>query len=462
MTSERLLLADDEPLSRDFMAEALGSLGLEVTAVVDGLKAIEALDQPFDYVFTDLQMPGADGMQVLAESKMRDLDRPVIMVTAHGTMSVAVQALRSGADDILEKPVSLEDLELALVRARERRRLLRENRYFRAQSVGGDLKVFSRAMSGVVDLVARVAPSKATVLITGESGTGKERVAALVHRRSDRADRPYVKINCAAIPESLMESEFFGHEAGAFTGASKRREGRFELADGGTLFLDEVAEMSPVLQAKLLRILQEGEFTRVGGTRTIRSDVRIVVATNRNLEKEVAEGRFREDLYYRLNVVPIHLPPLRERTEEIVPLAEHFLNKGVTLAPDAQDMLRAHRWEGNVRELQNVVQRACLLCENKVITGVLLAGWLRPKVEDDGAGTGDSADILPTQIRIDPIEALVGKTEREVLDALMHATLESCNDNRTKAAEVLGIGVRTLFNRQRNSPRNSTSRPDLS
>ena len=371
---------------------------------------------------------------------MRDLDRPVVVVTAHGTMNVAVQAMRNGADDILEKPVSPEDLELALVRARDRRKLLRENRYFRNQSTGEDLKVFGRAMSAVVDLATRVAPSKATVLISGESGTGKERVAALVHKRSDRADGPFVTINCAAIPDTLMESEFFGHEAGSFTGANKRREGRFELADSGTLFLDEVGEMSPVLQAKLLRVLQDGEFSRVGGNRTLKSDVRIVVATNRDLAQEVAEGRFREDLYYRLNVMPIHLPPLRDRVEEIVPLAQHFLGKGVKLDSMAESILQAYRWEGNVRELQNVIQRACLLCDGGVVTAGLLSSCLRPNL----SGSVEAAPEM-----IDPIDTLVGRSEREVVEELMCATMRSCDNNRTKAAEMLGIGVRTLFNRLR-------------
>ena len=423
------------------MAEVLDSLGLNVVLAGNGREAIQALgEHAIDYVFTDLQMPEADGMEVLAEAKMRDLDRPVVVVTAHGTMNVAVQAMRNGADDILEKPASPEDLELALVRAQDRRRLLRENRYFRNQSMGDDLQVFSRAMEGVVELVSRVAPSKATVLISGESGTGKERVAALVHKRSDRANGPFVKINCAAIPDTLMESEFFGHEAGAFTGAKKRREGRFELADSGTLFLDEVGEMSPVLQAKLLRVLQDGEFCRVGGNRNLKSDVRIVVATNKDLAKEVSEGRFREDLYYRLNVMPIHLPPLRECVEEIVPLARHFLGKGVELDSGAETILQAHRWAGNVRELQNVIQRACLLCEGRVMTATLLSSWLTTKV-------CESERILPTMS--DPFEVLVGKSEREVVDALMSATMRSCQNNRTKAAEMLGIGVRTLFNRLR-------------
>jgi len=386
-------------------------------------------------VFTDLQMPGADGVAVLTESKVREPDRPVVLITAHGTMGVAVEAMRKGADDILEKPVSPEDLELALVRVRDRRRLLRENSYFRAESIGSEIRVHSRVMSDLVGLVVRVANSKATVLITGESGTGKERVAALVHRRSDRVDGPFVKVNCAAIPDSLMESEIFGHEAGSFTGASKRREGRFELANGGTLFLDEVGEMSPMLQAKLLRVLQEGEFCRVGGNRTVQVDVRLVAATNRDLKQAVEAGEFREDLFYRLNVVPVHIPPLRERKEEIMPLASHFLGKGVEFAADAEAVLMQHNWPGNVRELQNLVERACLLCRGGVIDARLLRQWIAP------------AAIANPVSSADPVAALVGRSLRDVGDDLILKTLEHCEGHRTRAAAVLEIGVRTLFNR---------------
>ncbi len=444
MARELALLADDEPLSREFLGEALEGFGLKIIAVNDGEQALVALKQhPIDLVFTDLQMPGADGVQVITESKLREPDRPVVLITAHGTMGVAVEAMRKGADDILEKPVSPEDLEVALVRVRDRRRLLRENRYFRAESIGDDLQVYSRIMSDLVELVVRVAPSKATVLITGESGTGKERVAALVHRRSDRSEEPFVKVNCAAIPDSLMESEVFGHEAGAFTGANKRREGRFELANGGTLFLDEIAEMSPMLQAKLLRVLQEGEFSRVGGNRTVQVDVRVVAATNRNLVKAVADGDFREDLYYRLNVVPVHIPPLRERKEEIMPLASHFLTKGVEFAADAEALLTSHSWPGNVRELQNMVQRACLLCWNGVIDAQLLREWLG----QGHLGADSAVASTTTTSTSDAMASLVGCPLRVVGDKLILKTLEQCGGNRTKAAEILEIGVRTLFNR---------------
>jgi DNA-binding NtrC family response regulator len=434
---ELALLADDEPLSRDFLREALTALGVRVVAVGDGSAALRELERrAFDYVFTDLQMPGVDGLGVLAQARQRDPDVPVLLVTAHGTMNVAVRALRGGAADILEKPVSPDDLELALARVRERRRLLRENRYLRAQSVGEELAVCGPATRAVVELVERVARSDATVLITGESGTGKERVAALVHRRSDRAERAFVKINCAAVPEALIESEFFGHEAGAFTGAQRRREGLFELADGGTLFLDEVGEMPLPLQTKLLRVLQEGEVTRVGGSSTKRVDVRVVAASNRDLPRAVRAGRFREDLFYRLNVVPIEVPPLRARRDEIVPLARLFLARGAALSACAERALERHGWPGNVRELQNLMQRASLLSGGRRIDAALLAPWL-----------GESAPLPPPAGAGDPLQALVGRSLRQVEDELIRATLAACDDNRTRAAELLGIGVRTLYDK---------------
>ncbi len=455
MSREMLLLADDEPLSRDFLAEALSTLGFEVHAVVDGQQAIDAMrKQAFDFVVTDLRMPNQDGNAVLAASKAQDPDRPVVLVTAHGTMGTAIEALRGGADDILEKPASLHDLELMTARIRERRRLLRENRYFRAESVGEEMVVAGPKTQAVVALVERIARSKATVLIRGESGTGKERVAALLHRCSDRREKPFVKVNCAAIPESLMESELFGHEQGAFTGAGRRREGRFELADGGTLFLDEIGETTPAMQSKLLRVLQEGEFQRVGGTKTVKVDVRVVAATNRDLWKEVQQGRFREDLYYRLDVVPITLPPLRERPEEIVPLAKRFLRKGLSLTRAAETALREWRWPGNVRELQNVLQRASLLADGDVVDAPQLRSWLR---HDDGATQASAANLHGDAAHGDgsdpdagdPIGALVGRTLDEVTDELVLRTLQRHNGNRTKTAEALGIGVRTLFNRLR-------------
>jgi DNA-binding NtrC family response regulator len=449
-TRDPVLLADDDPLSREFLQEALQACGLEVHAVADGAAAIEALGRrSFDLVVTDLKMPKADGMQVLAASKQAEPERPVVLVTAHGTMHTAVAAMRQGADDILEKPVVFEELELLLTRVLEKRRLMRENRFHRAESVGGELVVASPAMQKVVELVQRIARSRASVLIRGESGTGKEKVAALLHRHSDRAQRPFVKLNCAAIPEALLESELFGHEAGAFTGATRRREGRFELADGGTLLLDEVGEMSPAMQSKLLRVLQEGEFERVGGNRTLRVDTRVVAATNRDLQAEVRAGRFREDLLYRLDVVPVVLPPLRERREEIVPLARHFLRPGVQLDADAEQVLAAWSWPGNVRELQNVVQRVGLLCDDGVVTGELVRRWLHPGGDavTTVAPAAEKVVVLSPAPPSDPVAALVGRPLVDVERELVQRTLAHCGGNRKRTADLLGIGVRTLFNK---------------
>jgi len=374
-----------------------------------------------------------------------DADRPVVLVTAHGAMHVAVEAMRAGAADVLEKPVSVDSLEVLLERLRQRTKLIRENAFLREESVGGDMVVASEQMRSVVEVAARVANSSAAVLVHGESGTGKECIAALVHKRSDRAQRPFIKLNCAAVPESLLESELFGHEAGAFTGAGRRREGRFELADGGTLFLDEVGEMSPAMQAKLLRVLQEGEFERVGGSETVKVDVRVIAATNRDLEVEVDEGRFRGDLLYRLNVVPVTLPPLRERRDDIVPLARHFLRSGLRFAPSAEAALSEWSWPGNVRELQNLVQRVELLVDGDEVDGDAIRRWLTPEAEVEPEPTV----VLPA---VAPVDALVGRSLAEVERELIHRTLESCGGNRKRTAETLGIGVRTLFNKLKDAP----------
>lgn len=453
---DRVLLADDEPLSRDFLEEALVSFGCDVLAVPDGQSAIEAMAVgQFDFVVTDLRMPRADGMTVLQASKESDPDRAVVLVTAHGTMHVAVAAMREGAADVLEKPVALDSLEAVLQRIRERRRLMVENTFLREEAVGGDMVVTSQAMLDVVEMVSRVARSTATVLVRGESGTGKERIAALVHKRSDRAQRPFVKLNCAAMSESLLESELFGHEAGSFTGAGRRRQGRFELADSGTLFLDEVGEMSPAMQAKLLRVLQEGEFERVGGNETLSVDVRVVAATNRDLEVEVEAGRFRGDLLYRLNVVPVWLSPLRERPEDIVPLARHFLRPGLSFEPEAEALLAEWSWPGNVRELQNLVQRVGLLCDSDAVDRELVDQWLQPR----SARAEERTVVLQPA---DPIGGLVGKTLAEVEREVIQRTLTQCRGNRKRTAEKLGIGVRTLFNKLKESPMaaSGTARPD--
>ncbi|MFK7740485.1 MAG: sigma-54-dependent transcriptional regulator [Planctomycetota bacterium] len=471
----RVLVADDEPLSREFLQEALQALGCEVRTVADGQAAIDALaKEAFDVLLTDLRMPRADGMEVLAASREQQPNCQVVLVTAHGTMHVAVAAMREGAVDVLEKPVELDAIEILLERLRERQQLVRENAFLREEVAGDELLVASDKMHAIVQLVERVAPSKASVLIRGESGTGKERLAALVHKRSERAHRPFVKLNCAALPENLLESELFGHEAGAFTGAAKRREGRFELAHTGTLFLDEVGEMSASMQAKLLRVLQEGEFERVGGTSTVHVDVRLVAATNRDLDREVEAGDFRRDLLYRLDVVPLWLPPLRERSDEILPLAKHFLRQGLSLDADAEQALREWTWPGNVRELQNLIERVSLMCDSDRIGGSLVRRWLAPALHDEsaphvgnlGACQMDAEEpvvLIPrpdgaasNTSRQELVQMLVGLTLAAVEAELIERTLKHCDGNRTRTAEMLGIGVRTLFNKLKLCSKSST------
>ena len=438
MRHQLALLADDEPISREFLGEALESLGLRVTAVADGEAAERELERhQYDVVVTDLKMPKRDGMAVLATAKRKQPGVPVILVTAYGTLAAAVAALRAGADDILEKPASLPEIELALERVLAKARLVRENRRLRELTGPGQMIVLAPAMRAVVDAATKVAPSKATVLVRGESGTGKECLASWIHTHSDRVDAPFVKVNCAALTESLLESELFGHEAGAFTGANQRREGLFEAADGGTLFLDEIGETSAAMQSKLLRVLQEGEFVRVGGTRVVKVDVRVIAATNRDLRSAIRDGRFREDLYYRLDVVPLELPPLRDRQEEIHALAPSFLAHGKSFAPEVEPLLLNHPWPGNVRELRNLVERACLLSDGAEIEMQLVRPWL------------ESREAVVTIPRPTGVAALVGCKLVEVEGELIAATLESVRGNRTKAAKMLGIGVRTLFNRLR-------------
>ncbi|MEO0479382.1 MAG: sigma-54 dependent transcriptional regulator [Planctomycetota bacterium] len=449
MKDLRLLVADDESISLDFLSDALRLLGADVSTARDGREAINRLQsQTFDQVWTDLQMPGLTGRDVLKAAKNQDPDRPVVIVTAHGTMHTAVELLRSGADDILEKPATIEDLELAVTRASERGQLRRENRLHRERQKprSSDLVAESPAMRGLLEQVARVAKSEAAVLITGPSGVGKERISAEIHRLSDRVDGPFVEVNAAAVPDNLAESEFFGHEPGAFTGAQKRRLGWFELADGGTLFLDEVGELPANLQAKLLRVLQEGTFRRVGGEQSLAADVRIVAATNRDLEEEVRQGRFREDLYYRLNVVPLQVPALRDRREDVLPLADRFAGGAERFDRLARDAMLMHGWPGNVRELQNRVERAVLLHDGDVITASDLG--LEDATISGPQGAANSSSMTASN-SADPIAELVGEELRDVENRLILQTLAHCSGNRTKAASVLGIGVRTLYDRLR-------------
>src|SRR6187399_2387483 len=376
----RILIADDHDALRRGLARALTTAGHEVEEAPNGNQAIERLHEGhFDVVLSDLKMGGSDGLDVLRTAKTLHPSTAVILMTAFGSVHTAVEAMKSGAFDYVQKPFKIEEMEVKIEKALEMRRMRHELDYLRHTQ--NDIYNFDRiigsstALQRVLGVVKKVAKSTTTVLVRGETGTGKELIAGATHHNSLRNNRNFVKVNCAALQENLLESELFGHEKGAFTSADKQRIGRFEQADGGTLFLDEVGDMSPSTQAKILRVLQEHEFERLGGTRTLRVDVRIIAATNRNLTQMVQEGRFREDLFYRLNVVSVEMPPLRDRKDDIGQLAEFFvrrftgeLKKRIEgMHPDALKLLQRHNWPGNIRELENVIERACLLADGPMV-----------------------------------------------------------------------------------------------
>jgi two-component system, NtrC family, response regulator AtoC len=427
-----ILIVDDEPGIREFLADALVGDGHEPVQAADGAAAVSALHaRAFDLMITDLKMPGAlDGVDLLRKARSEHPEMEVIVLTAHGSVESAVEAMKLGAFDYLEKPVgSPAELRLLVSRALERRRLVAKDEVQREIRRIPPLTYGDPVMQTVVTALERVAPTTATVLLLGESGTGKEIAAQVIHERSPRARGPFVPVNCAAITETLMESEIFGHEKGAFTGAANARRGRLELADGGTLFLDEIGELSPSLQAKLLRVLQERRFERVGGTRTIAVDVRWIAATNRDLDAMVANGQFRGDLYHRLAVFPIHLPPLRERRQDIVPLAESLLARisadlgrpALTLDDRARARIQQGGWPGNVRELSNALERAAILADGDVVR---------------------SDDL---QISVAPPVRRESGTIEEIERQAIRRALDEFGGNRRRAAERLGMGERTLY-----------------
>jgi DNA-binding NtrC family response regulator len=427
----RILVVDDEERFAKLVAEDLKESGHEVTVLASGAEAVKQVGAGYDLVLTDLKMTPVDGMAVLEAARAASPDTEVVVMTAFGTVDTAVEAMRKGAADFITKPFSMDQLRLRLERISERQSLKRENQSLRQELSAtdrfGEMVGTSAALCKVTELVAKVAPSDTSVLILGESGVGKELVARLIHRQSRRAARPFVVVHAAALPETLLESELFGYERGAFTGAAGRKQGRLELAEGGTLFLDEIGEISLAFQVKLLRFLQERTFVRVGGNQTIKVDARVVAATNRDLATEVAARRFREDLYYRLAVFPMEVPPLRERKSDVPHLARHILRRlGCEPEPSADvlEVLADYDWPGNIRELENVLERA-----------LILAG---------GAEIGPQHIQLPEPVlaRAQPGEAgSLPEMERQMLEDAMR----KAGGNKSKAAKSLGITRRMLY-----------------
>jgi DNA-binding NtrC family response regulator len=437
----RVLLIEDDPSGREVARYNLVKEGYEVTVADDGEAGIERFDAArHALVITDVKMPGVSGMDVLQAVKETAPNTPVIVVTAFGNVQLAVEAMKAGAEDFIGKPFNRDQLLLAVRRALDARGLREEVRALRRRVKGTERPIVSRsqAMTRLLDVVDRVAVSEATVLITGESGTGKELIARRLHARSARADGPFVAVNAAAIPDQLLESELFGHERGAFTGADRAREGRFRQARGGTIFLDEIAEIPLALQAKLLRVLQERVVDVVGGERPVPVDVRVVAATNRDLQAEVAAGRFREDLFYRLNVVEVSIPPLRERPEDIEPLARHFVTQiagGRDLACPRPliDELRARSWPGNVRELENACERAVVLCAGDTLS---LEDLPRRASTPDPAGT----EVWP-ELPLDGLSLI--DLEKRVIERVLRMQ----SGNVSKSARYLGIPRHVLIYR---------------
>ncbi|MDR2768254.1 MAG: sigma-54 dependent transcriptional regulator [Treponema sp.] len=438
----RLLIVDDEKNIREGLADALAQDGYTTVTAEDGTAGWKRFEKgDIDLVITDLRMGGMSGEEFQRKIAAEAPGIPVIILTGHGTVENAVAAMRNGAYDFLSKPVNLDHLSMLVKRALANRELALKNSSLEAelekQKRLGTMIGSSAPMRKVYDTISRAAPSKASVLISGESGVGKELVADAIHELSPRRDKPLIKTHCAAIPDSLVESELFGHEKGAFTGAVGRRRGRFELANEGTLFLDEIGEIDQSIQIKLLRIIQERKFERVGGEETIEADVRIVAATNRDLKAEVEAGKFREDLYFRLNVVNIHVPPLRERKEDLPLLLSAFLkefageNKKHVEGFDeaARAVMYAYNWPGNVRELRNCVESAVVMCEGALITGADLPPTI--KAQDDGEGV-----VIPP-----------GTTMEEAEKLIVRAAVNRCKGNKSRAADLLGMGRKTLYRR---------------
>jgi DNA-binding NtrC family response regulator len=449
----RVLVVDDDSALRRSLERVLSQSGYEVLGASTAAEARTLLEEhTFAVVLLDLVLPDAEGMELLRELKATEASTEVVVVTAHGSIESAVEAMRWGAADYLTKPFHTDELLTRLSKAVAKLALERENRILRhqlsQQTINRVLVGNSAAMLRVKRLVEQVAPSSAPVIIEGETGTGKELVAEAIHQASHRAAKPLVKLNCAALPETLLEAELFGHERGAFTGAVARKPGRFDLANGGTLFLDEVVDIPLTTQVKLLRVLQDGKYERLGGRETLHSDVRLLAATNRNLEEAVHDGKFREDLYYRLQVIKVQLPPLRSRKDEVPVLARHFLQlyclrnqKSIRdISPAAMNCLLAYDWPGNVRELENVVERAVVLCEGDLIQPHILPESLNPTAFRTVRPEGQPAETPP----IINLSFPVGTSMRSIQDLAIEAVLEYTQSDRSAAASYLDIHRRTI------------------
>jgi nitrogen regulation protein NR(I) len=455
-----VLIADDEANLRKVLATLLGQEGHDVLTVADGAAALETVqDRAVDILLTDLRMPGMSGLELLDSVQRSHPWLPVIVITAHGSVETAVSALKRGAVDYVQKPFDKDELRVAVRKALAAARSAKHTSPD-TSAAGGRFRIIgiSARMQEIFTIIEKVAATPSTVLITGESGTGKELVATALHEHSDRAERPLIRVNCAAIPKDLLESEFFGHEKGAFTGAVGSKPGRFELADGGTLFLDEIADIPIEMQVKLLRALQEGQFERVGGVKTIDVDVRLVAATNRDLAREIEAGQFREDLFYRLNVVPIHLPPLRDRPEDIRPLAEGCLERcngrlgkqiaGISSA--ALEVLERYPWPGNVRELENVIERTVLFADGPQIDADDLPEELRRPRET--SGTTSTAAPTPAVSGLDTgnsMKDIVRQATASLERDLIIKALDETRGNVTRAAHLLRISRKGLQNKMK-------------
>lgn len=440
MTKPRILLIDDDKTALDGLVKILAHDGYPVSGVLSGYEALNLLSRKnVDIIVTDMKLPGMGGLSLIHELRKKEEPAAIVVITAYSSVKTAVEAIKCGADDYLTKPVNIEELELVLEKLWERQQLIAQNRVLKEKLKdkykSSELVGNTPQMQRIIKMIEDVAPSTASILILGETGTGKELVANAIHYQSDRVCMPFVALHCAALSESILESELFGHEKGAFTGAVQSRKGRFELADGGTLFLDEVGEMSIKVQVKLLRVLEKGEFERVGGEKTIKVDVRLIAATNRNLEREVSEGRFREDLFYRLNVITIHLPPLRERREDMPILSNFFVIKYAKkykkeikgFTPEAMEALCAYHWPGNVRELENVIERSIVLCKKSMITVDHL-----PK------------NIIPNKEDVSLIKIPLGTSLEEAEKEIIQKTLLMTHGSKKEAAKILGISSRKI------------------